>query len=415
MNLILGSYLSLWNKNKAENYIFITSLVNEFDPIYFELITKIFKNKEIYYDDYFESFVLLLFCNFNQITSYLLTMMNINSNIMINEEQIDRVLDIFNRQYINVLDFKDDPKNKIYLNDCDAYSMKNFIPWLISCLGFQSLIFGVRSVIIDLTIGNSCFKNINKRITHYYDLIKANNGKNDATNIFMCNKFIATQLPSPPFTPKSLNSAPSTAKNSFILSANTSPDKILYNSNNINNLKLLPSKPPVMPKESCISKMKRVVFSNEPPKYYYDYYLFYPSANSINDLILELRSGKGYGLRNRSSTNVSKKQCFRTKVKTMNYQSSSKKRNSTSDNKGSSFDIRNMKNSRVKSCNFNASYSHINFIDGPKTVQVVSRKLMKMKLTDPDIKCEASLLCEKNGDKNIDRLVTSGLSKQFSF
>lgn len=415
MNLILGSYLSLWNKNKLENYILISSLTNEFDPIYFELITKIFKNKEIYYDDYFESFVLLLFCNFNQITSYLLTMMNINSNIMINEEQIDRVLDIFNRQYINVFDFKEDPRNRIYLNDCDAYSMKNFIPWLISCLGFQSLIFGVRSVIIDLTIGNSCFKNISKRITHYYDLIKASNNRNDATNLFMCNKLIATQLPSPPFTPKSLNSNPSTAKNSFILSANTSPDKILNSSNNINNLKLLPSKPPVIPKESCMSKLKRIVLSNEPPQYYYDYYLLYPSANSVNDLILELRSGKGYGLRNRSSTNVTKNNCFRGKVKTMNYQSSNKKRNSSSDNKGSGLDIKHLKNCRVKSCNFNNSYSNVNYIDGPKTIQVVPRKLKHMKFIDGDIKCEGSLLCDKNGDKNIDRVIARTLPKQFSF
>lgn len=328
-------------------------------------------------------------------------MMNINSNIMINEEQIDRVLDVFDRQYINIFDFKENSHNKIYLNDSDAYSIKTFVPWLISCLGFQSLIFGVRNAIVELTLGTSSFNNITKRIEHYYSAIKANIMNSDTNTSFMCNKLIAMQLP--PLSPQSLSSNPSTATNSFCFTSNNnSPDKILnYSNSNNNNLKLKPSKPPVMPKESCLSKVKRIVFSNEPPKYYYDYYLMYPSVNSINDLILELRSGKGYGMRNRSSTNISKRNCFRSKVKTTCVCSSNKKNNTNTDNKGNVFNNKNLKKSRVKSCNFSAPPSSIrlNLNDNtPNTIQVMPRRF---DMTKSKNKSDLKLNHSKNFDKNI--------------
>lgn len=59
-------------------------------------------------------------------------------------------------------------------------------------------------------------------------------------------------------------------------------------------------KKPFPPSESCSSHLTRVLFTDEPPPYHYDFKLSSPSPSSYDEMILILRRFYGYSFRRSS-------------------------------------------------------------------------------------------------------------------
>lgn len=70
---------------------------------------------------------------------------------------------------------------------------------------------------------------------------------------------------------------------------------------------------PFPPSESCNSHLTRILFTDEPPPYHYDFKLSSPSPSSFDEMILILRRFYGYSFRRSSKKGSSAKSFLHSK------------------------------------------------------------------------------------------------------
>lgn len=232
VNQIFGSYLSIWSQCQNQNYIPIKVFSSRLHPIYNSILRAFFTNGEVHYDDFFLFVCLILFCEIDRITSVILSLCEVRSNLFITYDQIVKFVKNLDEKILLALDLGEVlNQSHIEVNDSqvDTYSVKAFQYCLSSSIAYQTFICQLRSNILDIALGKKLYNKILNR------------------------------------------------RSFFIRNPNSKS-----------------------PKESCISKIFRTIFTNEPNPFYYDFICSDP-IKSLNETVVLMKQGFGYAERKNST------------------------------------------------------------------------------------------------------------------
>lgn len=141
-----------------------------FHPIYRSILKAFFTNDEVHYDDYFLFVCLILFCEIDRITSVLLSLCEVRSNLFITYEQIVKFVKNLDEKILLALDLSE-VLNQSHIDVTDAqvntYSVKAFQYSLSSSIAYQTFMFQLKSNILDVTLGKKLYTKIVTRRTYY--------------------------------------------------------------------------------------------------------------------------------------------------------------------------------------------------------------------------------------------------------
>lgn len=158
INCVIRNYLELWCKNKLINYVPLTCLLMFFDKKYYKFIEVFFENNEIYYDDYITFVFVIMFCKKNSILSLVLFFANVKSNVIITNEQIDKFMNLFKRDF-NKSSIPELDIHEISIPDSSSpvFSYKAFTSFIYNCEVLTSFIRGLKKNITDFVLGKETY------------------------------------------------------------------------------------------------------------------------------------------------------------------------------------------------------------------------------------------------------------------
>lgn len=175
----------MWEHNKEINYVPIEHLCGYFEPKY-SLLVKLFFEQSIIlfifldnitYHKFFVFVCSFMFLNLQQILPILLSMCHINSNIMINVEQMELFCEIFGLDgYLTYLlnNLREKELDIMYINiiyssPTTIYPIKDFNNLILYCSLLIDNLNEIRYTLVNLTIQFESLSNIFKRIDFYSD------------------------------------------------------------------------------------------------------------------------------------------------------------------------------------------------------------------------------------------------------
>lgn len=149
-------------------------LVN-FDHKYHGFIRVFFNDSIIYlfiepisYNGFFEFICLMIFFDFDRITTVFLIACGVYSNVFLSQTQISVFL---NKMYLRDPSFNkvfSDLNNLRKSNDSNTYELKYFVAYLKSSKYYQDLLISFRYLLINMILSNKVYYRISQRYNFYY-------------------------------------------------------------------------------------------------------------------------------------------------------------------------------------------------------------------------------------------------------
>lgn len=112
INNIIEVYLEMWGRNQLQNFVPLSTFINEFQFTCIPMISLFFPRGEVYYDKFLQFVFVIVFFNYAQLISLLLSMCKIHSNLFITSNQINQFTALFDKSIVQSLDL-----SAFYLND----------------------------------------------------------------------------------------------------------------------------------------------------------------------------------------------------------------------------------------------------------------------------------------------------------
>lgn len=112
INNILEVYLEMWGRNQLQNFVPLSTFINEFQFTSIPMISLFFPHGEVYYDKFLQFVIVIVFFNYTQLISLLLSMCKIHSNLFITSNQINQFTSLFDKSIVQSLDL-----SAFYLSD----------------------------------------------------------------------------------------------------------------------------------------------------------------------------------------------------------------------------------------------------------------------------------------------------------
>lgn len=292
VDLILQSYLKLWMKDPGKPGIPCMEFLQSFKQTFEGLIRMFFEDsifivvyyiqiEMIDYNSYFVFVCVYTFFGKNRILQLLISQAKIYSNKLVTYAQIT--------YFLNRFCFSGDIIHLVFLlitplpDNHSVYKMNDFISVIKSLNDYRIMIDGLRDSLISMVLSEKIFENISTKVTFIYSIndpsfeVLDDSDKNNSNN------------------------------NNTEKDDDMDDDIDIYGTETriVKEKEKLTTKKPekeklrsnVFPKEPCFSKVIRIIFTNIPPPYSYDYYLISPDKYSFDNIIYNLKHKNGYGHR----------------------------------------------------------------------------------------------------------------------
>lgn len=324
------------------------------------------------YNSYFVFVCVYTFFGKNRVLQLLISQAKIYSNKLVTYAQIN--------YFLNRLCFSGDIIHLVFLlinplpDNHSVYKMNDFITTIKSLNDYRIMIDGLRDSLISMVLSEKIFENISTKVTFIYsindpsfevldDSDKNNNNNNNTEKDDDMDDDI------------DIYAETRIVKEKEILTSKK-PEKEKLRSN-------------VFPKEQCFSKAIRIIFTNIPPPYSYDYYLISPDKYSFDNIIYNLKHKNGYGHRGGGGDSSARSISFK---KIMSFRKNSTKSTVRSQ--------RNCMNTSTK----NASHLNIN-ISNINSTFTGEHSLSSKRNTNQVIISNSILQCSiNNNTKDVERI-----------
>lgn len=247
INVIIGSYLSLWKEHTENNYVLKSTILKLFKKECENYISYFFVDDKVSCNDYVLFICFFLFYNTVDIVTVLVSICGATSNLLITKDKMDLFFKLFSIEknyYDVIIELMNERNIEQYDSDVRVYSLKTFVMYVADSYSILSSLNNVKQNIMKLTFSQNDYENIMSKRNYYY---------------YINNMF-----------------------------------SIVYTR-----------------KESCYDKLYRLLFTNKPKPFYYNFSTKNPLDREEKHVIYKIRGRYGYSKRNSSTffNTITQKSC----------------------------------------------------------------------------------------------------------